>query len=386
MRGATTPSLAVGAHLKNTVALAVNENIFVSQHIGDLDNKPSYDAFRAVIDDLSRLYEVSPERLVCDLHPDYISTQYARSRGGEIVAVQHHLAHVLACMAENEIDEPVLGVSWDGTGYGLDGTVWGGEFIVIGADRAWQRVAHLRTFPLPGGEAAVREPRRAAIGLLYEMMGDVVFKMDHLACLRAFARAELESVKTMLHRRLRCPLTSSAGRLFDAVASLVGLHQVVRFEGQAAMELEYAADAADGKGAYEFRCANGIVDWEMMIHGILEDVRGNVPVAAIAARFHNTLADMIVAVAAEVGIRRVVLSGGCFQNARLAEQTVARLEMAGFQPAWHQRIPPNDGGIALGQLAAAYKLKNQMVVTVRPNQETSSHVPRGTRKDFEHPW
>jgi hydrogenase maturation protein HypF len=382
--GATEPTLAVGAHLKNTVALSVNQNVVVSQHIGDLDNKPSYDAFRSVIADLTQLHQVTPSRVVCDLHPDYISTQYAREHGTQIVAVQHHLAHVMACMAENDMAEPVLGVAWDGTGYGLDGTVWGGEFIVIAADQTWQRVAHLRTFPLPGGEAAVKEPRRAALGLLYEMMGDVVFQMDQLPSLRAFARSELESVKTMLHRRLRCPLTSSAGRLFDAVASLIDLRQIMRFEGQAAMDLEHAATGSATTDAYEFRYSNGVLDWEMSVHGILNDLRRGTPAADISARFHNTLSDMIVTVARATGIKNVVLTGGCFQNARLVERTVSRLESIGFQPAWHQRIPPNDGGIALGQIAAAHKLKNQMVVTARPNQETGNHVPRGTRKNFEH--
>ncbi|HXP60797.1 MAG TPA: carbamoyltransferase HypF, partial [Dongiaceae bacterium] len=251
--------LGVGAHLKNTVALSAGSQVFISQHIGDLETEAAYEAFRQVIGDLERLYESEPGALAADAHPDYLSTKYALERvsragpaaGLRLVRVQHHVAHVLSCMAENELSPPVLGVSWDGTGYGLDGTVWGGEFFVI-TETAWERVAHLRCFPLPGGERAVREPRRAALGLLFEMLGEAALDQKELAPVRAFSRAELAGIRTMLARRLNSPLTSSAGRLFDAVASLTGLRQQTRFEGQAAMELEFALDGIQTDESYPF--------------------------------------------------------------------------------------------------------------------------------------
>jgi hydrogenase maturation protein HypF len=269
-------------------------------------------------------------------------------------------------MAENDLEPPVLGVSWDGTGYGLDGTVWGGEFFLI-TETACERVAHLRQFPLPGGDAAVKEPRRTALGLLYEMFGDAAFSITGLAPLQAFSDAELGPLKTMLARRLNSPRTSSIGRFFDAVASLAGLRQQVRFEGQAAMELEFALAVTEPTNdAYELPINPVhvsrftfheplLLDWAPMIEALLSDLKTRVPVPRISARFHNALAEAIVAVAKRVGQPRVALSGGCFQNRYLTERTVHRLQEEGFRPYWHQRIPPNDGGIALGQVVAALR-------------------------------
>jgi len=361
-------TLAVGAHVKNTVALSVGDQVFISQHIGDLDTAPAYDAFKRVVTSLSSLYDVTPVAIAHDLHPDYASTQYAvrRMQSGtancilhaadcRLVPVQHHYAHILACMAENELDSPVLGVAWDGTGCGTDGTVWGGEFLRI-TEHSFERAAHLRTFRLPGGEQAIREPRRAALGLLYELFGDALFCMEGLAPLHACSEQERAIFRTMLTRDLNSPLTSSIGRLFDAIAAIIGLRQQTRFEGQAAMELEWAIDGFATDACYPFRLVDrspaAIVDWQPMLRTILEDVQRQVPVGLIATMFHNTLAEMIVAVARRVGEGRVVLSGGCFQNAYLTERTVQRLHAAGFRVYWHQRIPPNDGGIALGQIAA----------------------------------
>ncbi len=373
------PILGVGAHLKNAVALSVGPQIFVSQHIGDLETEQAYDAFRRVIRDFEKLYEASPAELAADAHPDYLSTSYARalcdSNAGSrsaaparLLRVQHHLAHVLSCMAENELDPPVLGVSWDGTGYGLDGTVWGGEFFhVTGKDS--RRVAHLRPFPLPGGDKAIKEPRRTALGLLFESMGQPAFAMKHLAALGSFSASELASLEMMLRRRLNSPLTSSVGRLFDGVASFCGLRQEVRFEGQAAMELEFAletcgTDRALHEEGYPIRLANGpvenanlaprlIVDWGPLLGGVLSDLQGGIGVGQISARFHNGLVQAILDVAGRIGEKRVVLSGGCFQNRYLTETAVRSLGQAGFRAYWHQRVPPNDGGIALGQVAAA---------------------------------
>jgi hydrogenase maturation protein HypF len=263
-------------------------------------------------------------------------------------------------MAENELAPPVLGVSWDGTGYGLDGTVWGGEFFLV-TEAACERIAHLRPFRLPGGDKAVKEPRRTALGLLYETYGEVVFGMSGLEPLRAFSPGELVALKTMLARQVNSPLTSSVGRLFDAVAALVGLRQQVRFEGQAAMALEFALDGLETDAAYPMPIAKNppssprslVLDWSATVEAILTDVRRQTPVGEISARFHNALVEAIVAVARQASQPRVVLSGGCFQNRYLTERAVQRLQAEGFRPYWHQRVPPNDGGIALGQIVAA---------------------------------
>jgi len=367
--------LAVGAHLKNTIALSVGPQVFLSQHIGDLETDLAYEAFRRVIADFERLYEATPALIAADAHPDYLSTRFARdlvsvgsrhkealTSAPQLISVQHHVAHVLSCMAENELEPPLLGVSWDGTGYGLDHTIWGGEFFLV-MDAGCERVAFLRQFRLPGGDQAVREPRRTALGLLYEMLGDDAFHMTNLAPLRAFSPAELKPLKAMLARQLNSPLTSSAGRLFDAVAALLNLRQQVRFEGQAAMELESALEGVQTDDAYELPLRSPrptphapiLLDWSPMIKAILTDLERRVGPGLISAKFHNALAEAIVAVASESGQERVILSGGCFQNRYLTERAVRRLREAGFLPYWHQRVPPNDGGISLGQTVAALR-------------------------------
>ena len=386
--------LGVGAHLKNAVSLAVNGQAFVSQHIGDLDTVEGNAAFERVIGDLQQLYETAPQVIARDCHPDYVSSRHAEELAQRhdvpVVAVQHHYAHVRACMAENQIEPPVLGIAWDGTGYGADGTVWGGEFLRVddggspdgrwptggsgggadlshGVDR-FERVAHLRTFPLPGGEAAVREPRRAAIGVLWELYGGKAFEMTDIAPVRGLSRQERQVLPTILDRGVNAPLTSSAGRLFDAVAAILGLRQRSAYEGQAAMELEFAAESLDreepsaaGDGCFEFAIrdpdeasmtAGWVVDWGPMLAQILAQVRLGTSPAQIARTFHNTLVESMLAVAHDVGQQRVVLTGGCFQNKYLTERAVDGLQRAGFRPYWHQRIPPGDGGIALGQVAA----------------------------------
>jgi hydrogenase maturation protein HypF len=382
------PILAVGAHLKNAVALSVGEQVFISQHIGDLETEQAHAAFRHVIADFEKLYEARPQIVAADLHPDYLSTKYAQemtgragspqpaadgamgtSRPTKYIGVQHHIAHILSCMAENEIAPPVLGVSWDGTGYGLEGTIWGGEFFLV-TDKDAERVGHLRPFRLPGGDKAVKEPRRTALGLLYEIFGDKVWKKEKLVPLAAFSASELAALKTMLARGVNSPLTSSVGRLFDAVASLVNLRQQIRFEGQAAMELEFALEGVETDDAYLLPIAARedarppknpqskiILDWSPMIEAILADVKSKVAAGIISAKFHNALVEAIIAIAKRVGQNRVVLSGGCFQNRYLTERAVRRLQAEGFRPYWHQRVPPNDGGIALGQVVAALRQK-----------------------------
>lgn len=327
------PILAVGGHLKNTVAIAIGRQVYLSQHIGDLDTLESRQAFERAIEDLCRLYSFRPEVVACDLHPDYASTRWALRSGLPVVAVQHHHAHAASCAAENDVQGPYLAVSWDGSGYGPDGTVWGGEFFVAEGNR-FERVAHLRPFRLPGGEAAVREGWRSAASLLWETFGpqDVP-----------------PAICRMLERGLNAPVTTSVGRLFDAVASLAGVARESRFEGQAAMRLEREIGSLQTEEAYPL--PEG--DWEPLIRRVVEDVQAGCGSGWIAARFHNALVDWIVAVALRCRLPQVVLSGGVFQNRYLVERAAARLESRGFAVFTHQRVPPNDGGLALGQAVLA---------------------------------
>jgi hydrogenase maturation protein HypF len=276
--------------------------------------------------------------------------------------VQHHWAHVLSCAAENQLDPPFLGVAWDGTGFAADGTIWGGEFLCPGQTLAdFERVAHLRPFRLPGGEGAIRQPARAALGLLQEMDGPGFIQRPDLAPLQALSPTERALMTGMVMTGLHAPLTSSAGRLFDAVAALLDLRQRVSFEGEAAMALEFAAQGENAE-PYPFTLRDErprLLDWAPMVEALLADLTGGQDRGLIAARFHQTLVEMILAVARAVGEKSVLLTGGCFQNVRLLEATIARLEAEGFHPYWHQQVPPNDGGISLGQIAAAAAVLQQ---------------------------
>ncbi|UCF37700.1 MAG: carbamoyltransferase HypF [Acidobacteriota bacterium] len=353
------PLLAVGPHLKNTIALSVGKNLFSSQHIGDLETEQSLEAFERVVADFRRLYEVEPVQIAHDLHPGYVSTQFAEKTGIPGVAVQHHYAHVLACMAENDLRAPALGLAWDGTGYGTDGTIWGGEFLSI-SDDSYERAAALRHFSLPGGEAAVKEPRRSAIGLLFEIFGERCFALTDLPAVRAFNASETRTIGRMLEREINSPRTTSMGRLFDAVAAILGVRQICGYEGQAAMELEFLAGEIQSDDRLSIviqPCDTSpsrlVVNWESMIHAVIERWREKKSVQSIARAFHNTMADLAVRVAEKAAQSQVVLTGGCFQNRLLTETTIQYLKRAGFQPYWHQRIPPNDGGVSVGQLVAA---------------------------------
>lgn len=368
-----TPMIAVGAYLKNTVALAKERNIFVSQHIGDLENAQTASAFEGTIQSLTKLYDIQSSPVACDFHPDYPSTQWAEKNQSINFPVQHHVAHVFSCMAEHDLKGPLLGVAWDGSGYGLDGTVWGGEFFHVTPESV-HRVACWRPFPLPGGNAGINEPRRSALGLLYQVLGKKVFDQPEL--LKSFSSEEITILKTMLDKKVNCPLTSSCGRLFDAVASMMGIRQINSFEGQAAMELEFLARKHSTEKFYKVELSEGGFEklnpkvnqsftehydsnlrYQLnevpLIQELLSDILAKCSTNLIAAKFHNSLAESIVSLAKCVGEKRVVLSGGCFQNKYLTERTVNRLRREGFQPYWHQRIPPNDGGLALGQVFAA---------------------------------
>jgi hydrogenase maturation protein HypF len=349
-------TLAVGAHLKNSVALASGRQLFVSQHIGDLETQPAFDAFERVVSSLEDLYEATPDEVAFDVHPDYLSTRWAKESHLRQVPVQHHYAHILSCMAENEVEAPVLGIAWDGTGYGNDGTVWGGEFLRVTSD-GFERFAHLRQFRLPGGDRAAREPRRSAIGLLHEIFGGLIFESTGFPAVSTFSGTDIQLLREMLKKGLNAPITSSAGRLFDAVAAIIGLREVTRFEGQAAMELEFAAQhPQDARYKFELKTIPDkpvIVDWELMVRGIISDMTLHLSRSTISAKFHNTLVEMILDTAKLSGEKSVVLSGGCFQNRYLIERTIASLRSAGFKVYWHQRVPTNDGGICLGQATAA---------------------------------
>jgi len=346
--------LAVGAQQKNTVAIATGDRLILSQPIGDLQSAPTFAVFQRTIEGLETLYG-APRRVACDAHPDYLASQYARDTRLPVTIVQHHHAHVAACLAEHGLTGAVLGVAWDGTGLGEDGTLWGGEFLRC-TRRGYQRVGYLRRFRLPGGEQAVREPRRAALGLLHELFGED-FATSGAAPLHTFSPQELTVLRQMLRKGIHCPPTSSAGRLFDAVASLLGLQQFAGFEGQAAMALQFAAEAGNTEDGYPVELARRegdiVVDWGPMLQVLLGDIGRGVTLARIAARFHNFLAESILAVVKALGEPRIVLTGGCFQNRLLLEHTATRLQGAGLQVYWPQRVPPNDAGIALGQAAVA---------------------------------
>ncbi len=342
------PVLAVGGHLKNTVAIGVGQDVFLSQHIGDLETVEARGAFETAIDDLCRLYSFKAEVVACDLHPDYASTRWAENSGLPLIRVQHHQAHVAACAAENNVQPPYLGISWDGTGYGLDGAIWGGEFFRVGGNQdenQFERIAHLRPFGLPGGDAAVREGWRSAASLLFAMGAVEQAIPEANEELRGKPRLDVTNIRYMLEHGINVVPTTSVGRLFDAVASIAGVAQQNRFEGQAAMLLENEIGALRTEEAYPLTSG----DWGPLIMAVIGDKAAGVAVPSIAARFHNALVGWIVEVAAQAGEKQIVLSGGVFQNRYLTERAAAALESRGFEVHTHQRVPPNDGGIALGQ-------------------------------------
>jgi len=349
--------LAVGGHLKNTVALSSGKNVFVSQHIGDLSTQEAFSAFQNVVNDFKNLYEAKDILAVADLHPDYLSTKFAKNNFENISFVQHHQAHVASCYAENKLEGTALGVSWDGTGYGLDGTIWGGEFFRFD-DSSFMHFAQFRKFPLPGGDLAIKEPGRSAVGLLFEIFGEKLFE-EKIEFINIFSEQEKKILLQMLKNKINSPLTSSVGRLFDAVAFLTGIKRTTSYEGEAAMMLEFAAAPAISD-YYPFDLLPGevlIIDWQKMIETILDEMKNNVSPKIISAKFHNTLVESICSVAEKSHEEKIVLSGGVFQNAYLLEHTVHRLRTSGFNPYWHQRIPTNDGGISLGQVAIAMNQK-----------------------------
>ncbi|MGA2447432.1 MAG: carbamoyltransferase HypF [Polyangiaceae bacterium] len=343
--------LALGAHLKSTISLAIGSEVVMSQHLGDLDTVASRALLERTVVDLLEFHRASPEVVACDRHPDYASTviaeRMASDLGIPIERVQHHHAHVGACLAEHGADGPVLGLAWDGAGLGEDGELWGGEAFVV--DHALvRRVARLRSFCLPGGDSAAREPRRAALGILYSARGDAALPMHA----RPFTALEGRTLLSMLRTQTATQHTTSIGRLFDALASLAGVRDRTSFEGQAAMEFEALAEPV--RRGYSFalhsRSGTRIADWEPVLDALLEDVRLGVPVGVISGRFHAALADLAVEIARAEECPRVALTGGCFQSRLLSFGLREALERAGFEVLSCAQVPPNDGGLSLGQV------------------------------------
>jgi len=357
------PVLAVGGELKNTVCLARGNQAFLSQHIGDLENLESYVFFREAIERLERILEIAPEIVAYDLHPAYFSTQWAREQEGvRLVGVQHHHAHIAACMAENRLSRKVIGFSLDGTGYGTDGRIWGGE-VLLADFSGFERAAHLAYVPLPGGAAAIREPWRMAVAYLAHHFGRNCLS-ERTELLRDVDRAAIDIVLRMMEQRLNSPLTSSCGRLFDAVAALIGIRRWINYEAQAAIELEMAALASRDDGVYPMGLAREgagwIIDTRPLFEAILGDMERNLPAGDISRRFHNgmvqTLARLARLLRDQSGLNQVCLSGGTFQNVFLLEKLRGALEADRFEVFTHSEVPAGDGGLSLGQaLIAAYR-------------------------------
>jgi hydrogenase maturation protein HypF len=358
---ARRPILACGAELKNTFCLAKGDRAFVSQHIGDLENFETLRSFTEGIEHFRRLFDITPEVVAHDLHPEYLSTKYAAELDGlELTGVQHHHAHIASCLADNGEHGPVIGVAFDGTGYGTDGTIWGGEFLIAGL-AGFERAGHLAGVPLPGGPAAIRQPWRMAAAYLDAAYPDG--PPDGLAVERRNER-RWDNVISMARRGLNSPVTSSAGRLFDAAAAILGVRDLINYEGQAAIELEQLADPAE-TGSYQAAIdqsgtgQGGLlrVRGADLIRGVTDDLAAGVEIGVISARFHNGVAAVIEAgcllLRERHGLATVALSGGVFQNQLLLNRTVDALERSGFRVLVHSRVPCNDGGISFGQAVVA---------------------------------
>jgi hydrogenase maturation protein HypF len=356
--GPIPPAMALGGHLKNTIAVSTGSQFVVSQHIGDLETRQSLEAFEHTVQSVKELYDVAPEWVAVDRHPDYASTRYAARLSVPTVAVQHHYAHAMAVAVEHDVAPPFLAAVWDGTGYGDDRTIWGGEFLAV-TEHGYERVGHLRPFMLPGGDKAATEPRRCAASLLYQLYGEACWETVHLASTEIFSERERRLLRGMLRTGLQCVETTSAGRLFDAVASLLGVCQRASYEGQAAMALECLAAQGSTRRPYAIPLVNpgtaAVLDWRPAVAAMAKDVRDGVARADISYSFHHVLAGAIVDVARARQTPRLVLGGGCFQNALLLRLAVEQAEAAGIEVFWPQRAPANDGGLALGQLAAAVR-------------------------------
>jgi len=353
--------LATGGHFKNSVSIKIDKRIFISQHIGDLSNEKSFNAFKKVVEDLSTMYRVNYDIIIKDCHPDYISSKFADSQNAKNYAVQHHIAHIAACRLEHSVKGKALGVAWDGTGYGLDKTIWGGEFF-HSDDNSFHRIGYFNPFLLPGGDQAIKEPRRSAIGILYNLYGVEVFKKFYSLLRTLFSETELLVIKQLLEKRINTPYTSSVGRMFDAISSLLNLCKKVTYEGQAAIKLESIIEPVDQYYSFNIDEANGvlIIRWEPIVHKIISELKNGVYAGIISAKFHNTLVEIILEVLKRTGYNQVLISGGCFQNVYLLEKTVNRLEQKKYKVFLNQQVPINDGGISFGQIAAYLITENYL--------------------------
>lgn len=346
-------TLAVGGAMKNTICLTRGSRYYLSQHLGNLEHFESIKHFEAVIKHLEEILLIKPDLIVHDLHPDYPSSQYARQAGVQTVGVQHHHAHTVSCLVENELDGPVLAITLDGTGYGPDGTIWGGE-VLIADHLNYTRAAHLSQFKLPGGDLAVKNPWRTAIGCLYQTLGDSIFASNHPLVLHH--KDNLSTLITMIENGLNSPVTSSCGRLFDSVAAITGLRHSSTYEGQAATEVEMAISKPDDSlYSFEINQDSGllVLHWEPMIQEILADQTKNIPTGLISNRFHNTLVALFTQVCIQLRkterINSVTLTGGVFQNGTLLKRLTRSLSEQDFEVYSHHKVPPNDGGLCLGQ-------------------------------------
>jgi hydrogenase maturation protein HypF len=354
------PILACGAELKNTICLTKDNRAFLSQHIGDLENLETLEFFKLTIRHMQRILQIEPEIIAYDLHPDYLSTQYAlEQQGVHLIGIQHHFAHMVGCMAEHGVEKKVIGLSLDGAGYGLDGHIWGGE-ILVGDLSGFERRGHLAYLPMPGGAKAIKQPWRMAVSYLYQAYGDEFLKLP-LPFLKKVESQKIEILVKMIRQGINAPLTSSCGRLFDGVAALIGLRGTVAFEGQAAMELEMIQDNRGANSyAWEMTKEEGkiILQPSSIIRGVVEDIQKGFSPGLISRRFHLTLIEVLTQVCLDLreesALEKVALGGGVFQNRSLLAGLEARLQHEGFQVFSKSLVPCNDGGIALGQAVAAH--------------------------------
>ena len=358
------PILACGAELKNTICITKGDQAFLSQHIGDLENMDTLDFFKQTVAHLQRILEIQPEIIACDMHPDYLSSRYAAEQQGiRKVEVQHHHAHIVSCMAENRLEGEVIGLSFDGTGYGSDGTIWGGEVLIAEA-KQFERAAYLADVRMPGSAAAIKEPWRMAISYLYDAFGENFRQLD-LPIIKQIEPPKLNVIAEMILKGVNSPQTSSLGRLFDGVAAIAGIRQRVNFEGQAAMELEMLA-AGDTRSTYDYQWVSEDpikILPASIIRGVVKDVQDGLSIAQISTKFHRTLialfAEVCTAVRRNAELNRVVLSGGCFQNTILLTGLIQELESRNFEVFSHRQVPCNDGGISLGQAVVAAAIAMQ---------------------------
>ncbi|HDP37387.1 MAG TPA: carbamoyltransferase HypF, partial [Candidatus Atribacteria bacterium] len=354
--------LALGGELKNTISFSKEKYVFLSQYLGDLKSVETLNFLKRSMVSLKKMFRTNPEIIACDLHPDYLSTKYAEEigakRGLKVVKVQHHYAHIVSCMAENNIKDKVIGVAYDGTGYGDDGNIWGGEFLLCDFKK-YSRAGHLKYYPLPGGDKAIVEPWRMAYSYLYSIYGPKA-KMLDIDFTRRTDYGKSSIIEKMIDKKINSPLTSSCGRLFDAASSLIGVRDEISYEGQAAMELESFC-ASGIKESYKFRIYKEgeefIIDPQEIFIDIIKDLKEGIDKKVMAAKFHNTVAEFTLNLCGKIrensGINKVDLSGGVFQNRFLTEKIISLLEKDDFQVYIQRKVPPNDGGISLGQAVVA---------------------------------